>query len=67
METTGIVKVIQGLALKKLTPCPPGMKRDANTRKCVERLKKRTPCPPGQRRDPKTLKCRDLVKVKLHD
>lgn len=52
---------------EKFSPCPPGMKRDPKTRKCVARLTKRTPCPPGQRRDPKTKKCRDLIKVKLHE
>jgi hypothetical protein len=51
----GEVRNATGACVKRESPCPPGTKRDKETRLCKKRVED---CPEGQVRDPKTKKCR---------
>jgi len=58
----GEVRNTTGKCIKRESPCPPGQKRDKETRLCKKRVED---CPEGQVRDPKTKKCREQKAYKF--
>ena len=58
----GEVRNASGACVKRESPCPPGQKRDKETRLCIKRVED---CPEGQVRDPKTKKCREQKAFKF--